>query len=283
VGGVGLAQGYHNRPELTAEKFIVWSARRLIVPASDHPAAGPRDDETTRLYKTGDRVKWRADGQLVYLGRADQQVKVRGFRIELGEVEAALRRHPQVRDAAVAVQGPGELRLVAYLVGAGVGVEALRAWLRQTLPEYMLPGAYVWLAALPVTPSGKVDRKRLPEPAGARPDLARAYVAPRSATEQVLAELVGELLGLAQVGVEDSFFDLGGHSLLATQFISRVRAHFAVELPLRAIFEGPTVAALAAHIDCLRPEGPTEADRIAGLLKEIGDLSDEEAKQLLNE
>jgi amino acid adenylation domain-containing protein len=235
LGGAGVVRGYHARPALTAERFV---------PDPFSVEGG------TRLYRTGDRARWRVDGELEFLGRVDHQVKVRGFRIELGEIEAVLRRHERVADCVVMVRAEGgEQRLVAYVAG-GVEADALREHLRRSLPEYMVPAAFVVLEALPLTPNGKLDRKALPAP-----DLASAgerYVAPRTPAEEVLAEIWAEVLRLEPVGVHDSFFELGGHSLLATRVVSRVRAVFAVELPLRALFEGPTVAALAGRVEALR-------------------------------
>ncbi|WPB73718.1 amino acid adenylation domain-containing protein [Archangium violaceum] len=238
VGGVGLARGYLGRPELTAERF-------LPHPFSSAPGA--------RLYRTGDRVRYLPDGQVEFLGRVDSQVKLRGFRIELGEVEAALARHPAVREATAVVRedSPGQPRLVAYVVlderqsGEPAG---LRTALKEQLPEYMVPSAFVFLPSLPLTGSGKVDRKALPAPDGVRPEDATAFVAPRSELEQQLATMWSELLGVERIGVHDDFFALGGHSLLATQLISRVRATFEVELDFRELFEEPTLAALAVQI-----------------------------------
>ncbi|HEY7768517.1 amino acid adenylation domain-containing protein, partial [Longimicrobium sp.] len=232
VGGGGVARGYLDRPGLTAERFVP-------DPFSTEPGA--------RMYRTGDRMRWRGERKLEFVGRLDEQVKIRGFRIEPGEVESALSAHAAVCEARVVVREdvPGELRLVAYVVGE-VQAEALREHLRRTLPEYMVPAAFVYLDALPLTPNGKVDRKALPAP-----ELASAedrYVAPRTPTEEVLAGIWAEMLRLERVGVEDSFFDLGGHSLLATRVVSRVREVLAVELPLRAIFEQRTVAALAKTV-----------------------------------
>ncbi|HEX2191293.1 MAG TPA: condensation domain-containing protein, partial [Longimicrobiaceae bacterium] len=206
-----------------------------------------------RLYRTGDRARWRADGAIEYLGRLDFQVKVRGFRIELGEIEAVLRRHESVADCVVMARAEaGEQRLVAYVVG-DVETDALRAHVRRSVPEYMVPSAFVALDALPLTPNGKLDRKALPAP-----ELASAedrYVAPRTPVEEVLAGIWAEVLRLERVGVEESFFDLGGHSLLATRVVSRVRELFGVELPLRALFEGPTVAELAGRVEEMRRAG----------------------------
>jgi amino acid adenylation domain-containing protein len=234
AGGAGLALGYLNQPELTAEKFV-----------ADPFAAG------ARLYRTGDRVRWRADGTVEFLGRVDTQVKIRGFRVEPGEVEAVLRACPGVREAAVVVREdtPGDRRLVAYVAGE-VAVDEVCEHLRGRLPEHMLPGAIVRLDGLPLTANGKVDRKALPAP-----ELASAeerYVAPRTPVEEVLAGIWAEVLRLERVGVEESFFGLGGHSLLATRVLSRIRAVFSVELPLRALFEGPTVAELAGRVEEMR-------------------------------
>ncbi|HYH79478.1 MAG TPA: amino acid adenylation domain-containing protein, partial [Longimicrobium sp.] len=239
IGGAGVARGYLCRPAMTAERFVP-------DPFSVEGGA--------RLYRTGDRARWRADGTLQYLGRLDFQVKVRGFRIELGEIEAVLRGHESVTDCVVVVREdvPGDRRLVAYVVG-GVEAGGLREHLRRSLPEYMLPAAYVVLEALPLTSNGKLDRKALPSPEYAAG--ADRYVAPRTPVEEVLAEIWAEVLRLERVGVEESFFDLGGHSLLATRVVSRVRDVFAVELPLRAIFEGPTVAELAGRVEEMRRAG----------------------------
>jgi amino acid adenylation domain-containing protein len=238
VGGAGVTRGYLGRPGLTAERFVP-------DPFSGHAGA--------RLYRTGDRVRWRADGAMDFLGRLDHQVKVRGFRIELGEVEAVLRRHECVADCAVVARGEaGDPRLVAYIVGEAEA-EELRAHLRRSLPEYMVPSAFVFLEALPLTPNGKLDRKALPAP-----DFVSAeerYVAPRTPVEEVLAGIWAEVLRLERVGVQGNFFDLGGHSLLATRVVSRIREVFRVDLPLRALFEGPTVAELAGRVEQLRRAG----------------------------
>ncbi|HEV2736313.1 MAG TPA: AMP-binding protein, partial [Longimicrobiaceae bacterium] len=234
VAGGGVAQGYLDRPAATAERFV--------------PV--PRG----RAYRTGDRARWRADGTLEFLGRLDEQVKVRGFRIEPGEVEAALLLHPRVAEAAVAVRGDpgGERGLAAYYTaeGAPPSPYELREHLLRSLPEYMLPAAFVRLDALPLTANGKVDRRLLPAPE--RGWTAEAYAAPRTFTEEVLAGVWADVLGVERVGVHDNFFDLGGHSLLATRMVSRARAVLRAEIPLRALFEAQTVAELAARVDAER-------------------------------
>ncbi|MGE6764045.1 non-ribosomal peptide synthase/polyketide synthase, partial [Corallococcus interemptor] len=235
IGGVGVARGYAGRPGLTAERFIPDAF-------SSTPGA--------RLYRTGDVVRWRADGQLDFVGRIDAQVKVRGFRIELGEVENALRAAPAVKDAVVLARedSPGDKRLVAYVVGEALDVAALRAHLKQHLPEYMVPAAFVPMEALPLTSNGKVDRKALPAPDASVLRASHAYEAPATPLEAKLAALWSEVLRVPTVGRTDNFFELGGHSLLATQLVARVRAALDIELPLRALFEAPTIAALAEKL-----------------------------------
>ncbi|MGI9118582.1 MAG: amino acid adenylation domain-containing protein [Acidimicrobiales bacterium] len=245
IGGPALARGYLNRPDLTAERFI-----------ADPFAPSPH----ARLYRTGDLARSRPDGDLEFVGRVDDQVKVRGFRIECGEVEAALAVHPAVAGVAVMAREdrPGDKRLVAYIVGTGDGPALSSAQLRhhaaQRLPAYMVPTEYVVLDALPLTPNGKLDRRALPAPVSSRRD--GAPTAPRSPTEKAVAAIWGEVLGIGELGVDDDFFDLGGHSLLATQAIAQVREVLGQDVPLRAIFEAPTVATLAARIDAERPLGP---------------------------
>jgi amino acid adenylation domain-containing protein len=238
VGGDGVVRGYLDRPALTAERFL-----------PDPFAAEPG----TRMYRTGDRLRWTAAGRLEFVGRVDEQVKVRGFRIEPGEIEAVLTAHGDVSEARVIVREdePGEQRLVAYVVG-GADADALREHLRRSLPEYMVPTAFVALDAIPLTPNGKLDVRALPAPEYASAD---RYVAPRTPAEEVLAEIWAGVLGLETVGVHDDFFQLGGHSLLATRVVSRAREVFGVEVPVRAVFEGPTVARLAERVEALRSAG----------------------------
>jgi amino acid adenylation domain-containing protein len=238
IGGVQLGRGYLNRPALTAERFIP-------DPFSREPGA--------RLYRTGDVARYLPGGEVEYLGRVDHQVKVRGFRIELGEVEAALRGCEGVREAAVVVReaGPGDKRIVAYVVGeAGEApaAGALRRQLRERLPEYMVPSAFVPLGSLPLMLNGKVNRRALPAP-GETSDEAREYVAPRTPAEGVVARVWAGVLKVERVGATDNFFELGGHSLLATQVVSRLREAFGVELPVRSLFEEPTVEGLAALVE----------------------------------
>ena len=210
------------------------------------------------MYRTADLVRWMGDGDIDFLGRLDHQVKVRGFRIELGEIEAVLARHPAVREAAVLVRTdpPGDPRLVAWLVAAeggldGLDVAAVRAHLRERLPDYMVPAAFVLLERLPLTPNGKLDRRALPAPDRGGPQAEASGVAPRNPTEEALAAIFAAVIGRDRVGVFDSFFDLGGHSLLATQAVSRINDVFEVQMPLRTLFETPAVADLALVVEDL--------------------------------
>ncbi|MET0397618.1 MAG: alpha/beta fold hydrolase, partial [Longimicrobiaceae bacterium] len=235
LGGAQLARGYLGRAALTAEKFVP-------DPFGGEPGA--------RLYRTGDVVRWLWDGTLEYLGRADEQVKVRGFRIEPGEVEAALLAHPGLREAAVVARedAPGDRRLVAYLVPreAAPGVAELRAHLGASLPEHMIPSAFVVMEELPSTRSGKLDRRALPAPEA--PQGAGEHVAPRDALETTIGEIFAAVLGVERVGLRDSFFDLGGHSLLAVQLVSKLEKATAVRLPVAMLFRAPTVEMLAEEV-----------------------------------
>jgi amino acid adenylation domain-containing protein len=239
IGGEGLARGYLERPDLTAERFIP----HLF---SKEPGE--------RLYRTGDLVRYLPDGNLEFLGRLDDQVKLRGYRIELGEIEAALREHPRVREAVVLARqdSPGDKRLVAYIVPEreqAPTVSETRAFLKERLPEYMVPSAFVLLDELPLSPNGKVNRRALPALDHTRPEVEAAYVSPRTMVEEVIAAIWSQVLGVEKVGVYDNFFELGGHSLLATRVISRVRSAFQTNTLLRRLFESPTVAGLAEIVE----------------------------------
>lgn len=270
IGGVGLARGYLNRPELTAKTFIP-------SPFSDLPGA--------RLYKTGDLVRYLPDGNLEFLRRVDHQVKIRGYRIELEEIEAVLAQHPAIARVVVLAleDDPGDQRLIAYVVPAQevmLLTDELRSFLSQKLPEYMVPSAFVLLKDLPLTPNGKVDRRALPTPDQARPQLAATFVVPRTPVEEKLAEIWIEILRLEQVGIYDNFFDLGGHSLLATQLMSRLRDVFQVEPPLSQFFPAPTIAELAVMITQRLAEETNEV-LLAQALAELEQLSEDEARVVL--
>jgi amino acid adenylation domain-containing protein len=252
IGGSQLARGYLDRAGLTAERFL---------PDPFSPAAG------SRLYRTGDRVRWRADGNLEFRGRHDGQVKIRGFRIEVGEVEARLREHPHVRDAAVAAW---QDRLVAYLAGQHLAAGEIRDWLSARLPGYLVPAVYIVLDELPRTVGGKLDRDRLPDPDGHRPALTSGYVAPRNPTEEVIAEIWREVLQLDQIGIHDNFFHLGGHSLLATRVAIRLRSAFGCDIGVRSLFERSTVAELAVAVE-------------QQMIREIAAMTSEDVKQALKE
>ncbi len=324
LGGAGLALGYLNRPDLTAERFVpdpfTGISDRLPGTSDQPPASGDQPSNADhpspftvhrspftfhrspatghRLYRTGDLVRWLPDGNLEFLGRLDQQVKIRGFRIELGEIEAVLAEHPAVAQAAVVAPATAvpaasdvparttERRLVAYVVAAsrdGDGADTLPGELRRfaesRLPAYMVPSAFVLLEALPLTASGKVDRRRLPAP-DLSSQISSAYVEPSNPLEAELVRIWQRVLGVERVGIHDNFFDLGGHSLLATQIMAQVRDAYGVELSLRRLFETPTVAGLAAAIEesLLAQQ---EGEELARLLAELEAMSDEEARQLL--
>jgi non-ribosomal peptide synthetase component F len=280
IGGEGLARGYQGRAGLTAERFV------------PHPYSNVGG---ARLYRTGDVARYGSQGEIEYVGRADNQVKVRGYRIELGEVEAALLSSEQVREAVVvAVEDEeGTKRLVAYVVN-GMGPAASQAELRQhleeRLPKHMVPAVFVWLESLPLTPSGKVDRRALLAPEPARVELSDIFAPPETQTEEKLAAIWEEVLKVERIGIHDNFFDLGGHSLLATQVISRVRKSFQVEVELRSLFESPTVFGLALVVAQSQDEQTGRLadviDRIEtvdenNLLTKIDELSDEDVALLL--
>jgi amino acid adenylation domain-containing protein len=273
IGGAGVARGYLNRPDLTAERFVpdpfgeTNDERRTTNDTSDTvaPAGVLGRSSCVRLYRTGDLARYLPDGTIAFLGRTDQQIKLRGFRVELGEIEALLRQHPAVRDAVTLLR---EDRLVAYVVPtADEGrrtndeeahsslvrrpsslIPELRTFLAKRLPDYMLPSVFVALDAIPLSPNGKVDRRALPVPSTARPELADAFVAPRTPIEEQMSRIWTAVLGIERIGVYDNFFELGGHSLLAVQVISRARSAFRADLALRTLFETPTVAGLVAAL-----------------------------------
>ncbi|HET9182779.1 MAG TPA: amino acid adenylation domain-containing protein [Candidatus Angelobacter sp.] len=238
LGGHGIARGYLNRPELTAEKFV------------PNPFS-KREGE--RLYRTGDQVKWGQNGNLEFLGRLDQQVKVRGYRIELEEIEAALQQHEGVRACAVIVREDqvSEKRVVAYVVRNGPDKGELREFLKERLPDYMIPSAFVEMEQLPLMPNGKVNRKALPLPESKWGE-KRDYVGPRNGEEEILSGLFAEVLNRDRVGVHEDFFSIGGHSLLATRLVSRIRTALGIDVPLRSVFESPTIAQLAPQLQSSR-------------------------------
>lgn len=236
IGGAGVARGYFNRPELTQKKFI------------PDPFSG---QSGARLYKSGDLARYRQDGTLEYLGRVDDQVKVRGYRIELGEIEAALAAHPKVQSCTILAleETPGNKQLVAYAVpqvNQSLVADDLKEFLKQSLPEYMVPAQFVFLDSFPLTQNGKIDRKALPAPSHANVSAAHEFVAPRNETERKVAAMWVELLKVEKIGIHDDFFDLGGHSLMAIKALSRIREEFDVDLPLATLLQAPTVAQLAA-------------------------------------
>ncbi|HEX5705835.1 MAG TPA: non-ribosomal peptide synthetase, partial [Pyrinomonadaceae bacterium] len=258
VGGDGVARGYLGRPDLTAERFIP-------DPFSGEPGA--------RLYRTGDLARYVAEARMEYLGRADEQVKVRGFRIEPGETESALAAHEAVRESVVVAREDetGEKFLAAYVVpraGREVAAAELRAFLRDVLPDYMIPTAFVTLGKLPLTSNGKVDRRALPAPDTAHPELGNSYVAPRTALEEFVAHVWKEVLGVERVGISDNFFDLGGHSIKAMQVVARLLDSFQIELPPGMLFEATTVAELASLLEQNEPQ-PGLMEKIARALKKI--------------
>jgi len=268
IGGVGLARGYLKRPDLTAERFI------------PHPHS---TEAGARLYRTGDLGRYLPDGQLECLGRVDRQVKIRGYRIELEEIETVLTEQAGVREAVVVARADAghDKTLVAYVVPTGdaLSVEELRTRLRPRLPAYMMPAAFVLMDALPLTRNGKIDLRALPAP-GREPGGGREFVAPRTALEETVAGIWAEVLGLERVGVADNFFELGGHSLLATRIISRLRDTFRLELPLRVLFEAPTVAELAQALIAAEPR-PGQVEKIARMVQKIKAMSPEERREAL--
>ncbi len=268
IGGLGVAKGYLDRPELTAEKFIA-------------DTLGQRSGG--RLYRTGDLARWRRDGRLEVIGRIDHQVKLRGFRIELGEIESVLEVSDAVAQAVVICREdrPGDKRLVAYLVAAEgeIDIAALRTAARERLPEYMLPSAFVRMERLPLTPNGKVDRRALPVPDTDAFAVAQ-YTAPRNAEEETLVAIWAEMLGRPQVGIHDNFFDLGGHSLLATQLVTRMQKALGGDIGLRMVFEAPTVAQFAELLMTQRMQNIDE-DALSAMLQQLEGLSEDDIQAML--
>jgi amino acid adenylation domain-containing protein len=266
LSGAGLARGYLNRAELTAERFV---------PNALSGEAG------ARMYRTGDLARYRSNGAIDYLGRADYQVKLRGYRIELGEIEAVISADERVQAAVVTAD---DRRLVAYVVlteGAAGIEDELRRRVQEKLPEYMVPAVFVELAELPLTSNGKVDRKRLPAVTEQSAATTETYVAPRSSIEEMVAAIWAEVLQQERVGIHDNFFALGGHSLLATQIVTRVRESFHIDLPLRQFFESPTVAGLASIINENHLED-ADPQVLADVLSQMANLSDSDVKAMLD-
>jgi amino acid adenylation domain-containing protein len=273
IGGVGLARGYFNRPDLTAERFI---------PDPFGPKAGGR------LYRTGDLARYLPDGEIEFLGRIDHQVKIRGFRIETGEIEFALSRSPDVREAVVLAREAkvGDRRLVAYVVpgeGRRPAAGQLRSFLMESLPDYMVPSTFMFLEKLPVTPNGKLDRRALPSLDRIDRSIERDFVPPSSDLEKIIADVWREVLGLSRVGVYDNFFELGGHSLLATQVTSRLQKLLQLKIPLSVVFEAPTISQLAGRIfpQYVARQNDEEKEMMLRLLSEVETLSDGEVDDLL--
>ncbi|WP_327733443.1 amino acid adenylation domain-containing protein [Streptomyces nojiriensis] len=243
IGGVGVAPGYMNRPQLTAERF------------NRHPFSR---DPSARVFRSGDLARWLPNGAIEYLGRIDRQVKVRGLRIELGEVESVLARHESVASSVAVVREdePGDQRLIAYCVpapGRHLDAAALRQWCRHSLPGYMTPGWIISLDGFPLTQSGKVNYQALPRPVNDHPDRDQEHTAPRTEVEKLIAGVWADILGQDRIGVHDNFFDLGGHSLLATRLVNRIQSAMGVELPLRTLFEAPTIASLLPRLEVAHP------------------------------
>ena len=275
VGGDGLAQGYLNMPELTKQRFI-------FNPFAKNNQKS--DEAEDRLYKTGDLARWLPNGNIEFLGRIDNQVKIRGFRIELGEIEAVLTQHPNVSETVVIAREdiPGDRRLVAYIVSQQEQPNSseLRSFLQERLPNYMVPSAFVFLDTMPLNPNGKLDRRALPAPDESSIQSATNFVPPSNPTEEILATIWSEVLGIEKLVFTIASCELGGHSLLATTVVSRINQAFAVELTIRHIFETPTIASLSLAVTQSQSEH-TEDEDIADLLAELEGLTDEEVQQLL--
>ncbi|MEM1169668.1 MAG: amino acid adenylation domain-containing protein [Cyanobacteria bacterium P01_H01_bin.35] len=277
IGGAGLARGYFNRPELTAEKFI---------PLPSPLERGVRGDRSS-LYKTGDLVRYLPDGNIEFLGRIDNQVKIRGFRIELGEIEAAIASHPEIQTAVVIVRenNSGNKRLIAYFVPTKkqFSPNNLRQFLQDKLADYAIPSNFVKLEFLPLTPNGKIDRKALPDPDNIRPELENNFVAPRNQTEELLANIWSELLGVAKVGIHDNFFELGGHSLAAVQLVSKISTSFNISLPVKTLLLNPTVDKLSNSIaELLQEKNVSQQPSSQSINNEVQETLNEKVVQTKN-
>jgi arthrofactin-type cyclic lipopeptide synthetase C len=283
IAGAGVARGYLNRAEQTSERFT-----------RDPFVADPQ----ARMYRTGDLGRWRPDGNIEFIGRNDSQVKIRGYRIELGEIEAELARHPQVKEVMVlacadAREEAGDKRLVAYVVGRdedarrAPSADALRTYLKASLPLYMVPSAFVMLERLPLTVNGKLDRRALPLPES-QAHVSCGYEAAQGEVEEILAGICQDLLRVKQIGRQDNFFDLGGHSLIVTQLVDRIRSLFSIDLPIRKVFECRTVRELAAEVKTLVDRSVPEAlarggPEIEDLLEKVASMPESTIQELMRE
>jgi surfactin family lipopeptide synthetase A len=280
---IGIS-GLDNSVPFKKRKFPRLSARHYRI-AQGFDSAAALVKPGSRLYRTGDLGRYLPDGTIEFLGRTDHQVKIRGFRVELGEIEAVLSQHQGVKEVAVVAREdtPEDKRLVAYVGPSQNSCPTpyeLRSFLKQKLPEQMVPSAFVILDALPLTPNGKIDRKALPAPDQNRPEFQQSFVVPRTPVEKLLAEIWAEVLKVERVGIHDNFFDLGGHSVLATQVVSRLREASHMDVLLRALFEAPTIAELALRIEPSTSEG-SELEDLARNLAEVESLSEEEIERQL--
>jgi acyl-CoA synthetase (AMP-forming)/AMP-acid ligase II/acyl carrier protein len=258
IGGEGVVRGYFQRPGLTNDRFI------------QHPF---KNGNVDKVYKTGDLACYNKDGVIEFLGRLDHQVKIRGYRIELGEIETALEKHSLIREAVVIAREdtPGDKRLVAYMVSetpSNPAISDLRDYLKEKLPEYMIPSTYEFMVVFPLTPNGKVDRLSLPAPEMDRPEMEQEFIAPRTQSEKNLAKLWSEVLNIEEISIQDNFFDLGGHSLSAVQVTVKIAQAYNVELSLQAFFQASTLADLATKLEEKLIE-QAEADQLEELLREV--------------
>jgi len=281
ISGIGLARGYHNKPELSAENFI------------PNPFASVHG---SRMYRSGDLVKYMQSGEIEFIGRVDNQIKLRGFRIELGEIESVISSYPIINEtiAIAREDSPGITQIVAYMISSNkesVDLGDLRAFIRTKLPEYMVPVTFVLLDEFPLSPSKKIDYKALPVPDVSNKTTKVEYVEPRNETEKIIAQIGMELLGIQKMGIHDNFFELGGHSLLATQYVSRIKSSLGKEISLKTLFEYPTIAKLVIQLNLIQKKSNSEKIEITkqsrgssdllDLVNELDNLSDEEVKEIL--